>query len=279
MELLDAAEKNKTQIQFIDRDPTYFNYILDHLRDPNEELTLPDDDFFLKKILKEAKYFLIDSLVNKIETHLLLHTSTINSLILNKDQVKDLINLCGFTDKQKWKLLYRASNHGFSAANFHSKCDGQSNTLTIIRTTLGYVFGGFTTKPWSQIGSHVNDPAAFIFSLINSQGTQKKFDCQDPEHAIYCVCEYGPTFGAGFDIVICDNSNQNQLSESNLNSYIPKIPYKNNLSYASCRSRPHLRNQSISHPNNTFTNQYNQVYLADSNNFQTDEIEVFILEY
>ena len=58
--LLEESEKHGTHIQFIDRDPTYFNYILDHLRDPKEELILPEDEFILKKIQKEAKYFMVE---------------------------------------------------------------------------------------------------------------------------------------------------------------------------------------------------------------------------
>ena len=64
-DMFEESEKSETKIQFIDRDPTYFNYILDHLRNPNEELILPDDEFILKKIQKEAKYFMLDSLVKR----------------------------------------------------------------------------------------------------------------------------------------------------------------------------------------------------------------------
>ena len=40
------------------------------------------------------------------------------------------------------KLIYRASRDGFGADEFHSKCDGKRDTLSIIQTTNGYVFGG-----------------------------------------------------------------------------------------------------------------------------------------
>ena len=129
-------------------------------------------------------------------------------------EFEDLIRLCGFSREQKLKLLYRATVDGFSATNFHSKCDGQSNTLTIIKSTNGNVFGGFTTKPWSQNGVWINDPDAFIFSLINSKKTPMKFYCKLAQNAIYCRADYGPTFGGGHDIHICDNSNTTQSSYS-----------------------------------------------------------------
>ncbi len=57
-------------------------------------------------------------------------------------------------------LIYRASRDGFEANKFHTKCDNKSKTLTIIKSTNGYVFGGL-------YGDVKNDPNSFIFSLIN----------------------------------------------------------------------------------------------------------------
>jgi hypothetical protein len=44
----------------------------------------------------------------------------------------------------EWKLLYRNSVDGLGTQTFHSKCDNHTNTITIILTTDGFVFGGFT---------------------------------------------------------------------------------------------------------------------------------------
>jgi hypothetical protein len=49
-----------------------------------------------------------------------------------------------------WQLLYRGTRDGFGSANFHSKCHRQSNTVTIILTTAGYIFGGFTPIAWDS---------------------------------------------------------------------------------------------------------------------------------
>ena len=47
----------------------------------------------------------------------------------------------------RWLLCYRASSDGWSAHTFHSRCDGKTNTVTIIKTGQ-YVFGGYTDIPW-----------------------------------------------------------------------------------------------------------------------------------
>jgi hypothetical protein len=51
-------------------------------------------------------------------------------------------------EKKKWKLIYRASKDGFNASSFHSKCNNQGPTITIIQSTNGNIFGGFNTASW-----------------------------------------------------------------------------------------------------------------------------------
>ena len=42
------------------------------------------------------------------------------------------------------KLLYRASELEYSAAQFHKLCDDQGPTITIIKSNFGNIFGGYT---------------------------------------------------------------------------------------------------------------------------------------
>lgn len=44
------------------------------------------------------------------------------------------------TSKQVWRLVYRASTHGYSAEAFHRHCDGISPTYTVIMVNLFKVF-------------------------------------------------------------------------------------------------------------------------------------------
>ena len=58
--------------------------------------------------------------------------------------------MCGsrFGVNAKWKLVYRASRDGFGAADFHSKCDNISKTLTIVSANEN-IFGGYTNMTWN----------------------------------------------------------------------------------------------------------------------------------
>jgi hypothetical protein len=47
-------------------------------------------------------------------------------------------------------LLWRGSRDGFTAEEFHRRCDGRANTLTLIEDTDGNVFGGFTPVKWES---------------------------------------------------------------------------------------------------------------------------------
>jgi hypothetical protein len=90
------------------------------------------------------------------------------SQILKGQQSFDLIKLCEFSSKNKWTLLYRGTRDGFCATNFHSKCDGNRNTLTIFKAKgTSYIFGGFTSITWDDSSGWKIDPKAFLFSLTN----------------------------------------------------------------------------------------------------------------
>jgi hypothetical protein len=120
-----------------------------------------------------------------------------------------------------WRLLYRGTRDGFGSSNFHSKCDQQSNTVTIILTTAGYIFGGFTPIAWEGPSSWTykadNTGKSFLFSLKNPRNTEPKiFPLSDASKAIYCWPSCGPTFGNGCDIAVSNNCDQNTSSYTSL---------------------------------------------------------------
>ena len=49
----------------------------------------------------------------------------------------------------KWKLIYRGSEHGYSGKSFHEYCDDKKPTLIVIKSSGGWIFGGYTTQSWS----------------------------------------------------------------------------------------------------------------------------------
>ena len=52
----------------------------------------------------------------------------------------------------KWKLLYRASEHDYTGKSFHEYCNDKGPTLVIIKSSGGWIFGGYTTQSWSGYG-------------------------------------------------------------------------------------------------------------------------------
>jgi hypothetical protein len=120
-----------------------------------------------------------------------------------------------------WTLLYRGSRDGFGASNFHEKCDGKSNTLTVIETTKGFVFGGFTPIAWDSYSGYKADSSqsSFLFTVKNPRGSEgRKFALASSANAIYCNSYYGPTFGYNHDIYIANGCNGNASSYTILGS-------------------------------------------------------------
>lgn len=80
----------------------------------------------------------------------------------------------------------------FDAAKFHTACDGQANTLTIMRSnTFDRTFGGFAAVAWDSEGLWVEDPDAYLFSIDD----QTKFYQEDPSRpAVYHDAQDGPSF-------------------------------------------------------------------------------------
>ena len=57
----------------------------------------------------------------------------------------------------KWKLIYRSSEHGYTGKSFHEYCDNNGPTLVIIKSSGGWIFGGYTTQSWSGDGIYYDD--------------------------------------------------------------------------------------------------------------------------
>jgi hypothetical protein len=140
--------------------------------------------------------------------------------------------LCELQTK-RFVLLWRGTRDGFHASTFHGRCDGHSNTLTIIEGVGGYIFGGFTPISWDTSGSYKTDHSnrSFLFTLRNPAGTgPMKFALIRPEYALQCFASCGPTFGAAPDIYVADQSDANMNSHTYLgNSYVNYTGHASNV--------------------------------------------------
>ena len=139
----------------------------------------------------------IDSkIINKIEELEFLENRLKNNEILKK---KNII----------FKLLYRATQDGNSVQTFHNKCDNILGTLTIVKTTKGMRFGGYTEQNWysnksNSIQRKDSKGVCFCFSL----DLFKIYNFNDNNnYSIICLYNYGPYFCYGNTLFSIQNNN------------------------------------------------------------------------
>lgn len=152
-------------------------------------------------IEKENKNNKIEVYFNQIENKE-MNTNIIDSYIINKKQYIDFLNNRLLQDKDVpkgknviYKLLYRSSKNGENSKTFHDLCDNYPQTLTVIKTTKGNIFGGYTEQTWKDTdinkrGLLKNDNKAFLFSI----NKKKIYNIYFEQPAIWCHESYGPCF-------------------------------------------------------------------------------------
>ena len=128
---------------FIDRDGTHFRFILNYLR--TGKLTFPEGEKAFKELQEEAEYYQIKGILDELE---------FNSEIITNDNHRSLLlRWLPPQDTQerrrRLRLLFRASQDGFMAETFHSKCDNKGPTITIVQSGDN-IFGGFTEESWAS---------------------------------------------------------------------------------------------------------------------------------
>ena len=142
---------------FIDRDGTYFRYILNYLRDG--KLSLPEGATVIEEIEAEAEFYQIQGILEELgkpspsksaDHGVNAKKPFAESKILTREHAKILLGMVPYKTG-RWRLLFRASRDGFAAESFHSKCDKKGPTLTVVRRG-SFIFGGFTEAAWSDGG-------------------------------------------------------------------------------------------------------------------------------
>jgi len=172
---------------FIDRNPRTFEYILDYIR--SGEMVVESADKNLRsQLLEDAEFFeLSDALKEYLQFSPIAGIELLLSEVtwLN-DALPKGMKLGG--------LLLDTSKDGDAVSTFHALCDGEGPTVTIVETTQGVVFGGYTDVSWaSGSGSWAQDADAFVFRL--RPAPIKKFTVRYSTAAIYRHSSYGPYFG------------------------------------------------------------------------------------
>lgn len=127
-------------------------------------------------------------------------------------------DLIKYQDRESRRHLGRSS----TLNGFHSCCDNKGETITVIRSTSGHIFGGYTSKSWTSSGKYVSDPNSFLFTLVNSNNIPPtKYPVQSDDENVFdnsqghiyhhsrflqiniiLMRSYGPTFGTGHDMQV-----------------------------------------------------------------------------
>jgi len=138
------------------------------------------------------------------------------SKILSSEQFGNVIDYVGENvGVDSVERIYQATKDGFSAADFHKKCDGKSNFLVVAKSGDGFAFGGYTKSTFTSEDSWANDSSAFVFRFDES-GEAKKYTVSEESTAVYYNSNALVQFGDGPDLKIGTNANTNVTSLSYL---------------------------------------------------------------
>jgi len=185
---------------FIDRNGKLFVHILEYLR--TGKMDIEELNTKQKAALREEMDFYMIPFPTQARV----------SDILSVEHAQQIEQWMG-GEKKIGQCLWKATEHGFGADQFHSRCDNKGSTVVIVQSSEGYVFGGYAHNPWNSNGTYRQYTESFLFTLTNPHGIiPTRF--ADAECGMYSDV-YGLTFGSGHDIHINNNSNTTNGSYSN----------------------------------------------------------------
>ena len=143
-----------------------------------------------------------------------------------QDKLEEMLTTSGINEL---KLLYRGTKDGMSVKAFHDKCDGwKGPTLTLVRTSKDYVFGGYAGTSWDSPprGHYVTDPSCFVFNIVNPYNDPvTKMPVLEPERAMLCRAAYGPWFPGAFGLRNRDWDPEGLLDRGFAGNFHASYPY------------------------------------------------------
>ena len=136
-----------------------------------------------------------------------------SEIITSRSDDNQLMTWLGEVNKSnsKPKLLYRASRDGWTTESFHSLCDDHNHTLVTMKTSEGYVFGGYSDQSWEG-NEYKSSSSSFLFSLKCYAGlapTRMKVQSGEEGHAVRTNQNNGPCF-SGDDLWVGRNNDMKQ---------------------------------------------------------------------
>jgi len=101
------------------------------------------------------------------------------------------------------RRLYSASRDGNTSKAFHKKCDGKGATITVVESSTGKVFGGFSSRPWSSTKGFFRADSAWLFKCHdNGQGERININASCRSKSVFHFKFSGPCFVGESDLWI-----------------------------------------------------------------------------
>lgn len=197
-ELEDGKEKLKQQA-------IEYNALLEKIENKERE----NEETRKKEIVRNTEYkriFEYEAQLKKLYPHLSYEEAIKLSSLSPTFSIYEP-TLLEWTSAKSFELLYRGSRDGFSAASFHSQCNNKGPTLVLIKSTEGFLFGGYAPISWTSRGDYAPDNKTFIFTLLNPHNIEPTKFANSDFYSIYDHSSQGPIFGRGHDIHVFDNCN------------------------------------------------------------------------
>ena len=167
----------------IENNINYINIINDSIKKCNNSnykvKFLPDDDNEINKCLETIKKY------GEISIDNYCFDCKKSTILKNSNEIIKLIGWISTNNKIKEiNLLYKSSEHGDTSKIFFEKCGNKGPTFSLIETSKGRRFGGFSKTEWTDKKDTIRlkDNEAFLFSLDNME----KYKIIKTEIAIGC---------------------------------------------------------------------------------------------
>ena len=184
-------QKDSSGRIFLDVNPTAFQAIVDYLNELS--ISAEDDPPQLPRVNEEHQHILD----HQLELFGLRSSRHPESTVINQNSHFDLIHDWLGEGDGDFNLLHRSSRDGSSVSSFHSECDSQGRTLTLIETENGFVLGGYSDIQWQSYVSRQTSQSheAFLFAISGGDiPVPCKLKCRDGAN-IANYSSWGPAFG------------------------------------------------------------------------------------
>ena len=118
----------------------------------------------------------------------------VNKILYKYNKYKKNSNISNYQNYLQFCILniFDSSSNGDSAFTFHNLCDYKKNTISLVETTSGHRFGGYTSECFESPDLYFDkkDNLSFVFSLDK----MRIYDVIKGKYAISCDKNYGPYF-------------------------------------------------------------------------------------